>query len=69
MNLTALTIRVQQSRLLAESEKMYWMQHLPRMSEAQIQKLESVLAAGENLHWTASIPNYEAAQKLIPQSA
>lgn len=69
MDLTALSVRVQASRLLTDGEKMYWLQHIPRMNEQQLAKLERVLGEAENLHWSQDIPNFAAAQNFIPKPA
>jgi len=69
MDLTALSVRVQASRLLEDKEKMYWLQHIPRMNEQQLAKLERVLGEAENLHWSDAIPNFAAAQNFIPKPA
>lgn len=69
MDLTAVTVRVQASRLLTETEKMYWIQHLPRMNADQIATLESILSQAEGLQWTASVPDFQAASALIPTPA
>lgn len=69
MNHNLLALRVQESRLLTDSEKTYWVQHLPRMNPEQITKLETILSQGESLQWTSAIPNYQAINTLIPQSA
>lgn len=69
MDLSSLTVRVQASRLLTAAEKMYWLRHLPRMTEPQIAKLDSILAQGEALPWSDAIPNYQTAQTLIPTTA
>ena len=69
MDLSALSVRVQTSRLLTESEKMYWLRHLPRMTDPQIAKLDSILAQGEALPWSDAIPNFQSAQTLIPTTA
>lgn len=58
MQLNALVVRVQASRLLTEPEKMYWIQQLPRMSTDQISKLERILEEGEKLPWTHAMENY-----------
>jgi hypothetical protein len=58
MQLNALAMRVQESRLLTEAEKMYWMQHLPRMNTEQISKLEGILDEAEKLPWTEQMKNY-----------
>jgi hypothetical protein len=69
MDLTSLSIRVQASRLLTEGEKMYWLQHIPRMNAEQLTKLERVLGEAEKLHWSENIPNFAAAKTLIPEPA
>ncbi len=68
MDLTALTVRVQASRLLTEAEKMYWLQHLPRMNADQIGKLEGILAEAERLPWNVNIPDFNVAKTLLPAS-
>ncbi len=59
MNLSALASRVSSSRLLSAVERSYWLSNLPRMSDAQIVRLESILEKAAALPWT------DKAQQLL----
>lgn len=58
MDLNALDVRVQASRLLTEQEKQYWCGNLQRMNPEQIAKLEAILAEAEALPWSKQMESY-----------
>lgn len=58
MDLVTLQKRVQDSRLLTPAEKQYWSQNLPRMSDEQIARLESLLNEADKLPWTPALEQY-----------
>lgn len=60
MDLQTLQHRVEDSRLLSPVEKQYWMQNLPRMSNEQIARLESLLNEADKLPWTPALEQYLA---------
>lgn len=49
MDLSSLAERIQKSKLLRESERDYWILHLPTMSQEQLQKLERIIGEAETL--------------------
>lgn len=58
MDLQALQLKVQTSRLLADAERAYWLQNIPRMTPAQSEKLWTIVTEAEELQWNTEMQQY-----------
>lgn len=70
MDPQALQLKVQTSRLLADAERAYWLETMPRMTPPQLKKLETILAEAESLPWNEEMQRYiTIANKVSTMSA
>ena len=61
MDLAQLQALVQRSTLLSPDDRAYWLGALPTMSPQQVDKLENILSAGEEIHIEEKVKDYFAA--------
>jgi len=58
MDAAIITQLIAESNILTDAEREYWLQSLPKMNEAQLQKLEQILVKAKQIPWTEQIQKY-----------
>ena len=58
MDPLTLLSKVQASKLLTEPERAYWIKNMPKMTEEQLNKLDTILTEALSLSWGMEMQQY-----------
>ncbi len=66
MDIDLLHKKVQETRLLTEHERAYWLEKLPTLDRQQLLKLDRILTEASEIVWTEQMEGY---LKMIDRAA